>query len=221
MTQREVPTNALHTVHQHHWKDGAIPASVFAPRKADKRIFLCFSFMFKHVLWQKIWLKIWQSFESHNLIPVSFIRSLRNEPWIWHDFGHVAFRGIHLQATCISWEAYGAQRKGHLHSGTPRRGRPRCTETKTWFRRNRKSRALSLDFSYFFFSVFIIFRVNWNHISQMLLLSPVHVPLKQCFLVTVPQFSIEIPAAAGKMARVMGANPRNRWHLRNPGSNQP
>ena len=80
----------------------------------------------------------------------------------------------------------------------------------------------------------------------MLLLSPVHVPLKQCFLVTVPQFSIEIPAAAGKMARVMGAKPRNRWlfvqhfhvqltqvgmvlewfwmgfrHLRNPGSNQP
>lgn len=48
-------------------------------------------------------------------------------------------------------------------------------------------------------------------ISQMLLLSPVHVPLKQCFLVTVPQFSIEIPTAAGKMARVMGAKPRNRW----------
>ena len=47
-------------------------------------------------------------------------------------------------------------------------------------------------------------------ISQMLLLSPVHVPLKQCVLVTVPAI-LEIPAAAGKMARVMGAKPRNRW----------
>ena len=102
VTQREVPTNALHAVHQHHGKDGAIPASVFAPRKADRRIFFCFCFMFKLVLWQKIWLNIWQSFESHNLIPVNFIRSLRNEPWIWHDFGHVAFRGIHLQATYIN-----------------------------------------------------------------------------------------------------------------------
>ena len=61
--------------------------------------FFCVFVSCFHVLWQKIWLKIWQSFESHNLIPVNFIRSLRNEPWIWHDFGHVAFRGIHLQAT--------------------------------------------------------------------------------------------------------------------------
>ena len=113
VTQREVPTNALHAVHQHHGKDGAIPTSVFAPRKADSFGFVfLFFFHVETCVLTNIFMtenltvfRISQSYSSQiykvdwNKIVrfIHFIRSLRrlrNEPWI-HGMTLATF-SVHL-----------------------------------------------------------------------------------------------------------------------------